>query len=151
RQKTVSVSPDRTQIEYNTAGEAALRRSTARLRLAVQRPQLDLGLLQPRSPGLRQPAPRPIDVEVQHRHRRGERPRFPPPAALCGALERQSDLPRIGLGEDSILEVQGVAGSGHPLRPPSAAGRGSPRHQMTFRRTRSGPPNLWIRTSFIEA
>src|SRR5256885_4977285 len=80
--------------------------------------------------------PRAVLVEVQHRHRRPERPGLAPRAALRGPLQRQRDLPRAAR-EHAALQIQRVAALRHPQRP-AAHLRSAPR-SLLLRRHRLTP------------
>ena len=84
-----------------------------------------------------------VDEEVEHGHGGLVGGSLAPAASLGGALEGLGDAPRAALGEDAVLEVEGVAAPGDVGAPARAllAGRGprSPlavgsrgRHGATF-------------------
>lgn len=78
--------------------------------------ELDLGAIEAPFPLGAQVGPRPIDIEVEHRHRRAERVGLASLTALSGALERKCNGPG-GPTEHVPLEIQGVAALGYLPRP----------------------------------
>src|SRR5262249_38259997 len=98
------------------------RAKNNRLRRLAEEPA-ELGF-HPRKNALllpRQTAPGPIDIEIQHGHRRLKRRSFAPSAPLGGALQRERDPSRVGRGKNARLQIEGIARLRHPLRP--AVGR----------------------------
>jgi hypothetical protein len=56
-----------------------------------------------------------VDVEREHGHRRTERVDLAAAAPVGRALQRLGDRPRALLSEHPGLEIERVAGLGHPL------------------------------------
>lgn len=55
---------------------------------------------------------RPIDIKIQHRHRRHKRLRLATFTAVGGMLQRQRNFARIVPGKHAGFEIEGVAGFG---------------------------------------
>ena len=84
---------------------------------SVQGSQLVLGRLEHPFPTVAQSLTGTIDVEGEHRHRRAKRVALATSAAVGRSLQGSRDRARAPLAEDTLLEIQGVAGLGHVLRP----------------------------------
>lgn len=61
--------------------------------------------------------PCPVDVKIQHRHRRHKRLRLAPLTAVSGMLQRQRDSMWIVPGKHAGVEIKGVAGFGDMVKP----------------------------------
>src|SRR6266508_2159404 len=78
--------------------------------------QLGLGLVQAAFALSAQVLARPVEVEIQHGHRRAERVRLAAVAAFGRPLERKRDGPGSP-AEHPGLQIERVAGLGDSLRP----------------------------------
>jgi hypothetical protein len=85
--------------------------------LAIEFPKLVLCFLKDLQLRWRKLPAGAVDVEVEHRHRRGKGGRLPPLAVVSGPLQGLSDLVGIIPRKDTWLEVESAAGISHLLRP----------------------------------
>lgn len=91
--------------------------------LSKQIPELVFGSLQSCSLCGRELLARPIHIESEHGHGRAKGIGLVATTTLSRTLQRSSNSPRILLSEDTRLEIQGITGLGHTLRPPLAVRR----------------------------
>ena len=90
---------------------------TAVTRLSIQCAQLILGFLQHLALLRGQMLTRPVDVKIEHRHRRHKRLCLTPLTAIGGMLQRQRYFVRIVPGKNTGLEIEDVAGFGDMVGP----------------------------------
>ena len=85
----------------------------------VQGAELVLGPLEHTFSAVAESLAGTIDVEGEHRHRRAKGIAPATTAAIGRSLQGGRDRARAPLAEDTVVEIQGIAGLGHVLRPPA--------------------------------
>jgi hypothetical protein len=108
--------------------------------------QFGLGLFQDALGSRRQILAAAIDEECEHRKRGTARFAFPPPAPFGGALQRSSDLSRVGPGEDAALRIERATFAHEPPRPSfaSALRCGFPAGPAGFREVLAAMPGSFL-------